>query len=269
MMEDEISVYECLSKFREPLINKITNSLKIPKASKGLDAGCAIGTITKHLSDLVGNQGLVFGLDYSKNFIKYAKNKYQVESMQFKEGDVNALPFDTDTFDWVWSMDVAWPGPKELGFPSEDPVPIIEEFYRVIKPGGSVYLIFWSSQQLLAGFPVLEAILNSTSSPNPAYNRDMDPVNHVFNARHWLEKSGFKNLKVTTFLQDIIPPFNENDINALLFLFEMLWGSAKSEIDEKDWNAFKEITNPSSSDYVLKNKFYYGFYTYTLFTGVK
>ena len=38
-------------------------------------------------------------------------------------------------------MDTVWPGPREFGCPAEDPFSIMEEFYRVIKPGGFVYLL--------------------------------------------------------------------------------------------------------------------------------
>ena len=50
------------------------------------------------------------------------------EQVSFREGDLNKLPFDDDTFDWVWSLDSLWPGPKEMGCPAEDPVPF--KFHR-------------------------------------------------------------------------------------------------------------------------------------------
>lgn len=168
----EISTYECLTKFREPLLNYIINLLNIPAESNGLDAGCGIGSVTKFLAETVGENGHIFGLDLSKDFIHYAKNNNQTNNIQFIEGNINSLQFDDNSFDWVWSADTVWPGSKELGCPSEDPLKIIKKYYRVIKPGGSVFILFWSSQKLLAGYPILEARLNTTSSATAPFNKN-------------------------------------------------------------------------------------------------
>ncbi|MFX1451459.1 MAG: class I SAM-dependent methyltransferase [Promethearchaeota archaeon] len=267
--ETDISSYEILTKFREPLIYRIIKSLNIPQGSKGLDAGCGIGSITKQLSEEIGENGYVTGLDLSKDFVSYAKNKYKTKNVEFEEGNINALPFNDNSFDWVWSADTVWPGPKELGCPSEDPLPIIKEYHRVIKPGGSIFLLFWSSQKLLPGYPILEAVLNNTSSATAPFTKTMNPNNHVLNASSWLEQSGFKNINVKTYLEDIAAPLSENDKKALKFLFQMFWGGAEAEIGKNDWKTFERIRDPSSSDYILNNKYYYGFYTYTLFNGMK
>ena len=77
--ESEINIYICMTKFREPLLNSIIKSLKFQNGSKGLDAGCAIGYITKLLAETVGKKGSIIGLDLSNDFIHYAKKNYQTE----------------------------------------------------------------------------------------------------------------------------------------------------------------------------------------------
>lgn len=265
----EIATYEGLSKFREPLLNSLIKSLNIPPGSNGLDAGCGIGSVTKLLAETVGENGHVIGIDLSNDFITYARNNNLTKNNQFKEGDINSLDFNDNSFDWLWSADTLWPGPKELGCPAEDPLPIIKEFYRVIKPGGSVFILFWSSQKLLPGYPLLEARLNTTSSATAPFIKGMKPINHILNARYWLEKADFKDISVKTYLGDIIAPLSKNDRNVLDFLFQMFWGESESEISEIDWKEFKRICDPNSDDYILNNQHYYGFYTYTLFKGIK
>jgi len=267
--ETEISTYECLSKFGEPLLNSIIKSLSIPAESHGLDAGCGIGFVTKLLAKTVRENGHVIGLDLSKDFIHYAKNNNQTNNIQFIEGNVNSLQFDDNSFDWVWSKDTVWPGQIKLGCPSEDPIKIIKEFNRVIKPGGCIFLLFWSSQKLLAGYPILEARLNTTSSATAPFIKGMKPTNHILNARYWLQKADFNDILVNTYLGDIIAPFSENDRNALNILFQMFWGESESEVSERDWKDFKRLCDETSNDYILNNQYYYGFYTYTLFKGTK
>jgi ubiquinone/menaquinone biosynthesis C-methylase UbiE len=267
--EREISTYECLTKFREPLLNVIIKSLRIPAASKGLDAGCGIGSVTKLLAEHVGEKGHVIGLDQSRDFIQYAKTNNQTDTIQFIEGDINSLQFDDNSFDWLMSIDTVWPGPKELGCPAEDPLEIIKEFYRILKPGGSVFILFWSSQKLLPGYPILEARLNTTASATAPFINGMKPLQHILNGRYWLKNAEFTAISVKTYVGDIIAPLSKNDRNALHILFEMFWGESQSEVSEADCKDFKKLCNPGSDDYILNNEHYYGFYTYTLFKGIK
>jgi ubiquinone/menaquinone biosynthesis C-methylase UbiE len=268
-IELEIATYECLNKFREPLVNSIIKSLHIPAESKGLDAGCGIGYVTKLLAEHVGEKGRVIGLDLSSDFIHYAQTNNPTATIQFIEGDVNSLPFDGNSFDWLISIDTVWPGPKELGCPAEDPLKIINEFYRVLKPEGSVFILFWSSQKLLPGYPILEARLNTTSSATAPFIKGMKPMQHILNGRYWLQNAGFTAISVKTYVGDIIAPLSENDRTALTILFEMFWENSRSEVSEDDWNDFKRLCDPCSDDYLLNNQYYYGFYTYTLFKGIK
>ena len=127
-LTSDLSNYVCLSEFRKPLFKLIIKSLDLPKGSKGLDAGCGIGFYTKILAKFIGSYGTVIGIDLSKGFINYA-NKNQKPNTQFEEGDINSLQYKDNLFDWIWSADTVWPGPKELGCPNEDPYSIIKDFF--------------------------------------------------------------------------------------------------------------------------------------------
>ena len=263
-----IQNYMCLSEFRKPLFTKIIKSLNLSKGSKGLDAGCGIGQYTKMLAESIGLDGNVIGLDISKDFINFA-NKIVIQNVQFEEGDINSLRYKDEYFDWIWSADTVWPGPKELGCPTEDPINIIKEFYRVLKSGGLLILLFWSSYKLLTGYPLLESRLNSTSGATAPFTQGMNPKKHIMNAKYWLEKLGFKDVSAKSFIADINSPLNENTRNALNYFFQMLWGEAENQVSKEDWNEFKRLCNPTSESNVLNNRYYYGFYAYSIFRGFK
>jgi len=265
----DIAMYECLTEFRQPLIQSIIDSLNLPETSSGFDAGCGIGAITAMLADKVGEKGQVIGLDFSKDIIQLAINRNTSNSVQFIEGDVNNLRFDDQTFDWIWSMDTVWPGPKELGCPADDPTPIVNQYHRVLKPGGTIRLLYWSSQKLLPGHPVLESRLNATSPAVAPATPGMKPAHHIFNARTWLETAGFQEVSAQSFVGDISGPLSANDRKALLALFQMLWGQTESEVEQDVWRDFKTVCSENSEHSVLNNPRYYGFYTYTLFQGRK
>src|SRR5690606_16206791 len=108
--------------------------------------------------------GMVMGIDISREAlvraIASAKCVGLKGELAFLQGDVCSMPFPDHTFDWVWCADCLWPGPRSQGFLGMDPLPTLQELVRVTMPGGTVAIIFWSSQKLLPGHPLLEARLN-------------------------------------------------------------------------------------------------------------
>ena len=264
----DIKYYILLSEFRKPLFKLIINSLNLPNRSKGLDVGCGIGFYTEMLADSVGENGVVFGVDLSEDYINYA-NKNKRNTIKFEVGDINSLRYDDNYFDWIWGADTVWPGPRELGCPNEIPTPIIKDFYRILKPGGEVFILFYSTQKFLSGYPLLEAHLNTTSGATAPFIDGMDPIHHIMNAKHWLSKAGFKDISAKTFLADINSPLDKKTKDALFFFFDMLWGESENQLPQKDWEKYTRLCNPNSKDNILNNQHYYGFYTYTLFRGKK
>ncbi|OLS14485.1 MAG: demethylmenaquinone methyltransferase [Promethearchaeota archaeon CR_4] len=108
MSDSEIHTYETYYQFRKPLIRLMINFLYLPKNTVGLDAACGIGHITRLLADAVAPNGKVRGLDINENFIHYAFqcNRTEMQAkMDFKQGTILKLPFESNSFDWLWSMD--------------------------------------------------------------------------------------------------------------------------------------------------------------------
>ncbi len=265
----QIEVYEILAQFRKPLIEKIIASLNIEPDSTGIDMGCGIGTTTHFLADKISSKGKLTGVDYSTEFINHAKQKTTDKNVEFRQGDINNPNLPTNSIDWIWSMDTLWCGSKELGCPAEEPDKILKQLYRALKPGGKIYLLFWTSQKFLPGYPLLEARLNASTSANTPYVEDMDSYTHVMNATKWLTKAKFSNVGAESFIGNIASPLTENDKKALTIFFEMLWGNTASEISKNDWGKFEEICTPGSDNFILNQPDYYGYYTYTLFKGTK
>ena len=122
---------------REPLLRSMIEALRLAKGSRGLDAGCGIGLQALLLAEEIGPAGHVTGLDLAPEFLQYAgemvKGLDRAERISFRQGDVSNLPFEDDTFDWVWSADC-------VGYPVGDLLPLLRELARVVKPGGTVAL---------------------------------------------------------------------------------------------------------------------------------
>lgn len=270
-LESEVYAHKTIYRLREPAIRAAIQTLDLSPGSCGLDAGCGIGLITRLLAEAISPAGHATGLDLSSHFLKYARdttrNLIPPERISFQKGDVNKLPFDNDSFDWVWSMDTIWPGPKEIDCPSKDPFSMVKELARVVKPGGTVAILFWSSQKLLPGYPLLEARLNTTSQATAPFRPGMTPEQHVLRGLTWLRDTGLVELAAHTFVADVFAPLDDSVRDALLVALQMFWASVEEEVSREDWAEYNRLCQPGSPDFILDNPDYYAFLTYTMFHG--
>lgn len=293
---------------RSDLTERIIQAQALPPGGRGLDAGCGIGQQASALAQATGGQ--VVGLDLDPAQLVYASGLLSEAILpggahtpdgtvtpggahpvrvagrpgriQLCAGDVTRLPFADRSLDWVWSMDC-------IGYPAWDLLPVLGELRRVLKPGGTVILAAWSSQQLLPGHPLLEARLNAVCSAYAPYLSSFAPGQHFLRAARWLRAAGFADVQAQTFTADVQAPLSPAQRQALLALFEMLWvapengapGTGAPEtvfaqtpgVSENlrglngDWAEFRRLCRPDSADCILDLPEYTAFFTYTLFRG--
>lgn len=249
---------------REPVFRSVIQSLQLPSGSYGLDAGCGIGLQASLLAEAVGPEGQIAGIDIAPELLTFGKDNVRKAGhsgrITFYAGDVSSLPFAADTFDWVWSADC-------IGYPLGELAPFLEELVRVVRPAGSVILLGWSSQQLLPGYPLLEARLNATCSGYLPYIKDKNPELNYLRAMRCFRKVGLEEVKAQTFVGDVQAPLSRGERGALISLFEMLWGQPQPEVSPEDWQEYLRLCEPGSSDIILDIQDYYAFFTYTMFRG--
>jgi demethylmenaquinone methyltransferase / 2-methoxy-6-polyprenyl-1,4-benzoquinol methylase len=249
---------------QEPIFRRAIHALNLPPGSRGLDVGCGIGLQAIMLAEAVGPGGHVTGIDISPEFLVYARDIAEKagmsEQVSFQEGDMNNLPFDDDTFDWVWSANCA-------GYAPVEPMSLLKELARVVKPGGSVVILAWSSQQLLPGYPVLEAHLNATSSGMAPFVEGAAPELHFPRMMGWFRRAGMEEVTVRTFVGDVCAPLSKEMRSALTALIEMRWVDVEAELSKGDWSEFQRLCLSGSQDFILDIADYYAFFTYSMFRG--
>jgi len=254
-----------LSNFlRASVIKNVIDTMQLPPGSKGLDAGCGTGFYTLMLSEVIGDNGHVTGLDIEDYFLtrgrSLAVKSGLAERVAFLRGNIRTLPFYDNSFDWAFSMDL-------IGYLQTNPVAIIKELARTVESGGIVYILNWSSQMLLPGYPVLEARLNATSSGIAPFDTGKKPELHIMRALEWLHQADLKETNVRTYVGDISAPLSKEKRTALLDLFEMRWGEDNRELSEDDQLEYQRLCRVDSPDLILNSPGYYGFFTYSLFQG--
>ncbi|MDD3718898.1 MAG: methyltransferase domain-containing protein [Actinomycetota bacterium] len=255
------SLYES-DPFRRSSIIAAIEELGLTPGSRGLDAGCGIGLQAMLLADAVGPGGHVTGLDISQTFLDCAaaitREAGYAERIVFTRGDISALPFEDGAFDWVWSADCA-------GYQACETLPLVGEVARVVKPGGIVAFLVYSSQQLLTGYPLLEARLNATTSGIAPFAADMAPEEHYLRALGWFHAAGLEDELARTFVAGFQAPLEAKMRTALLALVKMRWPDVRHQLEPDDWELFQRLCDPASPDFILDAPGYYAFVTETLF----
>lgn len=115
------------------LVQHMVSELGDRQPARVLDAGCGAGRMMTYLRSLDSSLD-VTGVDLSPLMVEEARAISP--SADIREGDIEALPFDTDQFDAV----LAWYSIIHTR-PADLP-PIFVEFHRVLRPDGMLLVAF-------------------------------------------------------------------------------------------------------------------------------
>ena len=106
----------------------------IMEGMKVLDAGCGVGKTTSVLKELVGDAGTVTGLDFSEARLEEARRRYGRQGIRFIHHDLRRPYESEEQFDAVWMRFL-------LEYFRDDPLSIVRNVARSLKPGGILCLI--------------------------------------------------------------------------------------------------------------------------------
>ena len=263
-IDEYVRLATVFNPLKEPVMRSAIQALQLPPGSRGLDAGCGAGLQALLLAEAVGPAGHVTGLDLQPAFLAVARGIVEraglSERISFREGDVRSLPFDDDTFDWAWSADC-------IGYAALEPLPLVKELARVVRPGGSVIILAWSSEVLLPGYPLLEARLRATTAGVAPFVMGKQPASHFLRALAWFRDAGLVEPCAQTFAGGAHAPLADDLRGALLALFQMRWPGVQAELTAQDWAAYQRLCLPESPGFIVDHPDYYAFFTYSLFRG--
>jgi ubiquinone/menaquinone biosynthesis C-methylase UbiE len=140
-----------------------------------LDLGCGTGVVTRALAARAGFAGSVTGIDQSPEFIAAAESLAAKDGVgdrvEFLVGDAHALDFPAATFDAAVA--------HTLVSHVRDPLAVLTEAARVVRPGGPVAvfdgdyasLTFGSSDPRLGG--AMERAMQSIIMSSPRVMREL------------------------------------------------------------------------------------------------
>jgi tocopherol O-methyltransferase len=119
------------------LIEELLNWAGIERAENILDVGCGIGGSSLYLAAKFQAQatGITLSPVQAARATERAKEAGLSGRSQFLVANAQAMPFDDNSFDLVWSL--------ESGEHMPDKTKFMQECYRVLKPGGTLIMVTW------------------------------------------------------------------------------------------------------------------------------
>lgn len=176
------------------------DSLKLQPHAEVLDAGCGVGHVAMHLA----RKGVrVHGIDVMSNHIKWAQQEIQAQRLS-KDVTVSLMDYHSldglleGSFDGVYTM--------ETLVHATDPDKALGEFYRVLKPGGSIALFEYDHPDFddpSKDFP--KDLMESMKQIN---ERASMPSNECFSQgalQRMLERQGFQEVVVKDLSENVKP----------------------------------------------------------------
>lgn len=130
--EDNLERQRLLEKINGPSLDKLLDSLTVPRQTRCLDLGCGIGEGTRHLARRLPTASELVGVDIDPVLVKVAEETPSNEHarIKYQQADANALLFEDQSFGLVYT--------RSLLQHMDTPERVLSEMLRVCKSGGIV-----------------------------------------------------------------------------------------------------------------------------------
>lgn len=178
---------QLLAAILEPPTREVLAKLPEVPNAKCLDLGCGQGNTTRLLAEVI-KPAEVVGIEYDNALVEYAAQAESPPCVRFEQGDATRLTFADGTFDIVFC--------RFLLIHMADPLHVIGEMLRVVKPGGYV-VAFEADFAIDISYPVTPAttLMNKVWQgvfQNPSIGRRLVPL---------FKQAGASNIQAGAFMQ--------------------------------------------------------------------
>jgi ubiquinone/menaquinone biosynthesis C-methylase UbiE len=142
----------------EPLVGRLLKKRRFDVTGRKsiLDIGAGAGQILKHLLKIADADAQLVAIDLSTNMLIRARRRMKSTRPVYVTADMTKLPFPDGSFDVVTC---GWVMEYQL-----DPRPALREIWRVLQPGGSLFM--------LATEDSIQGAFNSRTWKCRTFNRD-------------------------------------------------------------------------------------------------
>jgi len=228
---------------------KILN-LKNMEQPKILEVGCSTGYITRYIARKFDCE--ITGIDLSNLIIEIAKNEasnLDLQNISFQNGNVEHIPFSDNTFDVVYGEAITALVP--------DPAKVLNEYHRVLKPGGKLATLdLFMKKSLRTDFAEETNKIMSDIIGSKIRIRTFQEWTQIF------KNSAFKEIKIKDYYDDIFKR-EYSSSKMINTIFKMLYYMITNRIIRK------KITPTLKFARKFQNVLNEGSLGYLIFIGIK
>jgi ubiquinone/menaquinone biosynthesis C-methylase UbiE len=164
-----------------PWYQWVAQSIGDVQGLRTLEVACGRGGFVRRLAQ---RASFACGMDFSFEAVSIGKQRWRDKDLKspanFAQGDAHALPFPDASFDLVVSCETIEHLP--------DPLKGVQELYRVIRPGGTLYL----TTPNYFNFMGLYELYAKFRHPGRVPDQPFDRIQFFFQTRSLLKKAGWK-----------------------------------------------------------------------------
>lgn len=175
----------------DKLIDLLNLKDLIKNRPKILEVGCSTGYITQYMAHKCNCE--IIGVDLSKILIEIASDeakKSNITNISFQEGNVENLPFFDNSFDIVYG--------EAITALVSDPLKVIKEYMRVLKPGGKIGTVdLFMKDTLNDYFKTETSKIMSNVLGTQIKIRNLQEWEQIF------QQSGLKEIQIYDYYEDL------------------------------------------------------------------
>ena len=141
-----------------PCAKRLVDAVGVRRGARALDVACGTGAVARTAAARAGGEGHVAGLDANPGMLAVAAR--QAPSIDWRQGDAAALPWEDAAFDTVLCQ-------FGLNFFGE-PETSLREMWRVLAPGGWLGVAVFDALERNPAYAEMVDVLSRTIGPAPA-----------------------------------------------------------------------------------------------------